>query len=117
MSEIVTMNNKPKDGGGTSSIQCPMLNNTNYTVWCMRMEVALRVHNVWGTIDRESEDEEKNDFARALLFQSIPESLTLQVGKLKTSKAVWDKIQSRNLGAERVEEAKLQTLMAEFDKL
>ena len=88
-----------------------MLNNANYTVWCMRMEAALRVHKVWQSIDPGTEDEEKNDLARALLFQSILESLTLQVGKLKTAKEVWDKIQSR------VKEAKLQTLMAEFDRL
>ena len=116
MSEIVAVN-KPKEGGGSTSIQCPMLNNSNYTVWCMRMEAALRVHKVWETIDPGTEDEEKNDLARALLFQSIPESMTLQVGKLRTSKQVWDKIQSKNLGAERVKEAKLQTLMAEFDRL
>ena len=116
MSEIVAAN-KSKEGGGSTSIQCPMLNNANYTVWCMRMEAALRVHKVWQLIDPESENEEKNDLAQALLFQSIPESLTLQVGKLITAKEVWDKIQSRNLGAERVKEAKLQTLMAEFDRL
>ena len=73
MSEIIAVNNKSKDGGGSSSIQCPMLNNTNYTVWCMRMEAALRVHKVWGTIDPGLEDEEKNDLAEPFssnLFRS-----------------------------------------------
>ena len=55
--------------------------------------------------------------AIALLFQSIREALTLQVGELDTAKAVWDAIKARHVGAERVREARLQTLVAEFDKL
>ncbi|KAG7594885.1 Zinc finger CCHC-type [Arabidopsis thaliana x Arabidopsis arenosa] len=116
MSELATTGNKPKEGGSTS-IQCPMLNNSNYTVWTMRMKAALRVHKAWEIIDPGSSDIEKNDMARALLFQSIPESMILQVGEHETAKGVWDGIKARNLGAERVKEARLQTLMNEFDRL
>ena len=102
---------------GSSSIQCPMLTDTNYTVWTMRMKVALKVHKVWETIDPGEEEGEKSDIARALLFQSIPESLILRVGNLDTSKVVWDAIKSRHMGADRVKEARLQTLMSEFNRL
>ena len=37
MSDIVAATAKPRDGGGSSSIKCPMLNATNYTVWAIRM--------------------------------------------------------------------------------
>lgn len=63
------------------TIQCPMLNTTNYTLWSMRMNVALKVHKVWETIEPGTDDGDKNDLARALLFKSIPETLILQVGK------------------------------------
>ncbi|XP_024009440.1 uncharacterized protein LOC112084523 [Eutrema salsugineum] len=101
----------------TSSIHCPMLNSTNYTVWAMQMRVLLRVHKVWETVETEAADGEKNNVAMALIFHSVPETLILQVGKLDTAKKVWDAIKSRHVGAERVREARLQTLMAEFDKL
>ena len=52
-----------------------MLSDTNYTVWVMRMKAALKVHKIWEAIDPGEEDGEKNDMARALLFQSISESL------------------------------------------
>ncbi|KAG7568081.1 Zinc finger CCHC-type [Arabidopsis thaliana x Arabidopsis arenosa] len=55
--------------------------------------------------------------ATALLFQSIHETLVLQVGEHDTSKKVWNAIKVRHLGAERVKEARLQTLMDEFDRL
>ncbi|XP_013674050.1 uncharacterized protein LOC106378478 [Brassica napus] len=102
---------------GPSSIKFPMLNASNYTVWAMRMKIALKVNKVWETIDPGSKHEEKNNMAIALIFQSIPEALTLQVGHLDTAKAIWDAIQVRHVGAERVREARLQTLMTDFDKL
>ena len=53
----------------------------------------------------------------ALLIQSIPESLVLQVGELDTAKQIWEVIRIRHMGADMVKEARLQTLMAEFDRL
>ena len=75
---------KPKEGG--LSIKCPMLNSTNYTVWEIWIKVLLKVHKVWDVIENESVDSDKNDLATALLFQSIPETLILQVGELSTTK-------------------------------
>lgn len=81
------------------------------------MKIALKVNKVWETIEPGTKDEEKDNMAIALLFQSIPEALILLVGDLDTSKAVWDAIKTRHIRAERVKEARLQTLMAEFDRI
>ena len=107
----------PTKETGPSSIKLPMLNASNYTVWAMRMKIALKVNKVWETIDPGNKHEEKNNMTIALLFQSIPEALILQVGDLDTAKSVWDAIKARHVGAERVKEARLQTLIAEFDRL
>lgn len=48
----------------------------------------------------ESKDEDKNNMAMALLFQSIPEALILQVGDLDSSKSVWEAIKARHVGAD-----------------
>ncbi|XP_076923304.1 uncharacterized protein LOC143585393 [Bidens hawaiensis] len=55
--------------------------------------------------------------AMALLFQSIPETLIMQIGDQETTKAMWDSIKTRHLGAEWVREARLQTLSMEFDNM
>ena len=114
MGDIVTA--KPTEGG-PSSIKCPMLKATNYTVWAIRMKTFLKVHKVWGVVGNESNEADKNDMALAILFQSIPEALILQVGELETFKKVWDAVKARHVGADRVREARLQTLMSEFDRL
>ncbi|KAI3716014.1 hypothetical protein L6452_23047 [Arctium lappa] len=99
------------------SIQCPMLTSTNYTVWAMRMKVFLRIHKVWETIEPGTVESDKKDIAIALLFQSIPEALILQVGDLDSPKEIWESIKTRHLGADRVKEARLQTLMSEFERV
>ena len=99
------------------SIQVPILNATNYTVWAMRMKVLMKIYKVWETIDPGTLDPDKNNVAIGLLFQAIPECLVLQVGEQETSKKIWDAIKARNLGADRVKEARLQTLMSEFERV
>lgn len=117
MGEIVATCIESK-GSGPSNIKCPILTDTNYTVWTIRMEVLLQVHKVWETIDPgELKEDDKNNMAKVLLFQSIPESMVLQVGKLGSAKAVWDAIKTRYMGADRVKEARLQTLIADFNKI
>lgn len=106
-----------KKEGGASSLKCPMLNSSNYTVWSIRMKTLLNVNKVWGAVEKGEDDGDKDDLATALLFQSIPETIILQVGGLDTAKEIWDAIKTRNVGADRVKEARLQTLMAEFDRL
>ena len=81
----VTRNPRTKDLG-SASIQCQMLTSTNYTVWSMRMKVLLRVHEVWDTIEPSSDDQKKNDLAIALLFQSVPETLILQLREQTASR-------------------------------
>lgn len=116
MDDIVAVTNNTK-GGNSTNIQCPLLTDTNYTVWTMRMKAALKVHKAWEAIEPGDNAGDKDDLARALLFQSIPETLILQVGNLETAKEIWEAIKTRHVGADRVKEARLQTLMAEFTRM
>lgn len=116
MGDLSTVLVKPKITG-SPSFTCPMLNSANYTVWAIRITVLLKLHKVWDVIETDSADAEKNNTAIALIFQSIPETLVLQVGHLDTAKKVWEAVKQRHMGAERVREARLQTLLSEFDRL
>ncbi|XP_023765202.1 uncharacterized protein LOC111913729 [Lactuca sativa] len=99
-------------------VACPMLNLTNYTVWLMRMKVVLKIHKAWTVIDPGTEKNEEKDYlAMGLLYQAIPESLIMQIGDVDSSKVLWELIKARYVGADRVKEARLQTLNAEFDRL
>ena len=98
MGDIVVATGKPKEGG--TSIQCSLHSATNYTVWAVRMKITLKVHKAWEDKETETLDTEKNNLAMALLFQSILESLVLQVGEFDTANQVWEDIKTRHVGAE-----------------
>ncbi|XP_052621274.1 uncharacterized protein LOC128127062 [Lactuca sativa] len=103
---------------GATSVVCPMLTPTNYTVWALRMKVVLRIHKAWTVIDPGTENnEEKDYFAIGLLYQAIPEDLIMQIEDVESAKGLWESIKARYVGADRVKEARLQTLNAEFDRL
>ncbi|XP_076894511.1 uncharacterized protein LOC143546818 [Bidens hawaiensis] len=65
--------------------------------------------------DPGTTDDDKNNIVIALIYQSIPEATIMQVGNLDSAKEIWNAIKTRILGADRVKEARLQTLMNEFD--
>ncbi|GKA80376.1 hypothetical protein Tco_0786972 [Tanacetum coccineum] len=85
---------QPPVKDSTLTFQCPVLTSTNYTIWRMHMEVLFGTQGVWDV-----------------------KILILQIGNLKTGKGMWDTIKTRNLGADRVKEARLQTLITEFENL
>ncbi|GJW35711.1 uncharacterized mitochondrial protein-like protein [Tanacetum coccineum] len=88
-------------------------------VYCGRLVPCLRVSISFHKVVRSNpgDDAKKNDIVKGLLFQSIQEDLVLQIGNLKTWKKMWEAIKTHNLGADRVKEARLQTLITEFENL
>jgi hypothetical protein len=59
----------------------------------------------------------KDKKVRTHLFQCLSDDLLMQVTKKKTGREVWQLLKARFVGAERVRDARLQTLKAEFDAL
>ena len=41
-----------------SSYQCPVLNNTNYTLWALRMKKILVANGVWDLVEGTSTSKE-----------------------------------------------------------
>lgn len=64
MGEIIATTSNWK-GSSPLTIQCPLLNDTNYTMWTMQMKMALTVHKVWEIID-PGEDEGEGSIVKLL---------------------------------------------------
>ncbi|XP_076929719.1 uncharacterized protein LOC143594251 [Bidens hawaiensis] len=106
MSDKETTKTSSGSGSGNPNVfQSPMLTSTNYTIWAIRMKVLLNMHKVWDTIDPGATDDDKNNIAIALIYQSIKEATVMQLGNIESAKEIWNAIK----------ETILQTLMNEFD--
>ena len=53
----------------------------------------------------------------AYLYQALPEDMILQVASCKSAKEIWEELQTRHIGVDRVQKARLQTLKTEFEML
>ena len=59
-------------------IQYPMLTDTNYMVWAMKMKFILRNLRVWKAIEGDGVvDDEVDESAMAALSQSVPDSMVM----------------------------------------
>ncbi|GJS25334.1 zinc finger, CCHC-type containing protein [Tanacetum coccineum] len=71
---------------GNVSLQCPKLTETNYTTWALLMETILKAHGLWKTIDtKDAVDEKKAHTSKAMIFQTLPEDVLMQVAQYEMS--------------------------------
>ena len=118
-----TSNNTSVRELGNVSLQCPKLNETNYTTWALMMETILKAYGIWETIVAKegiegiATNEKKENTSKAIIFQSLPEDVLMQVAQYSTAKEVWDSIKVKHLGADLVQKARLQTLRSELETL
>ncbi len=107
----------PARGSSGSAFSYPQLTATNYTSWCIRVQAMMEDQGVWDAIEPAAGvavDPRRDKKARSHLLQSLPEDLLMQVAKKRSAKEVWDCLKTRFVGADRVREARLQTLKGEF---
>lgn len=107
----------PARGSSGSAFSYPQLTATNYTSWCIRVQAMMEDQGVWDAIEPAAGvavDPRRDKKAKSHLLQSLPEDLLMQVAKKRSAKEVWDCLKTRFVGADRVREARLQTLKGEF---
>ncbi|GKA94427.1 zinc finger, CCHC-type containing protein, partial [Tanacetum coccineum] len=100
--------------------QCPKLKTTNYTVWAIQIKVILEAHGLWEAIEPKENtqvDDKKDKATTAFLYQALTEDVILQVAGCETAKELWESLKRRHVGEERVQQARLQSLMIGFQTL
>lgn len=99
----------------------PMLTESNYTTWSLKMKVFMQAHGVWEAIepkDPKATFEERIDkIALAAIYQGIPEDVLLSLAEKKMAREAWDAIKTVCLGAEKINKARAQALKPEFESL
>ncbi|GJW82981.1 ribonuclease H-like domain, reverse transcriptase, RNA-dependent DNA polymerase [Tanacetum coccineum] len=96
---------KNKEIGSATSFQCPMLNNSNFNILAIRMQVILEANDLWEVVEPQptTQIENKADkTAIAFIFQALPEDQILQIVKHKYAKTVWDALKTRHVRENRI---------------
>jgi hypothetical protein len=125
MSLTVADGSRGSGDGGHRQV-FPTLTAMNYISWSIRVQAIMEEQGWWEVVEptegssagalTEAQNA-KDKKVRAHLFQCLSDELLMQVAKKKMGKEVWDSLKARFVGAERVKDARLQTLKMEFDAL
>jgi len=111
----------PAKEGGSMSYQVPALTPTNYPVWAVKVKSIMDANDIWETVEPRAlgaeADPKKSKQTLAFLFQAIPEDMVLQMASYTNPKQVWDSLETRYLGVDRVRTARLATLKRELKGL
>lgn len=111
-----TATSKASAKEGSVTLQYPMLTETNYGSWAVKMKVFMRAQGVWTAVEgKELVDERMDQMALAVIFQAVPEAMMMVLAEHETTKEAWDTLKEMHVGADCVKEARAQTLMSEFD--
>nr|GEV12212.1 zinc finger, CCHC-type [Tanacetum cinerariifolium] len=84
------------------------------------METILKAYGIWETIvakEGVTTNEKKENTSKAIIFQTMPQDVLMQVAQYSTAKEVCDSIKFKHLGADLVQKARLQTLRSELETL
>nr|GEV98365.1 zinc finger, CCHC-type [Tanacetum cinerariifolium] len=65
----------------------------------------------------ETTNKKKKSTSMAMIFQTLPQDVLMQVAQYSTAKEVWDSIKVKYLGADLVQKALLRTLRSELETL
>lgn len=110
-----------KSKEGTVGLTYPMLNRGNYTTWALKMKVNMQAHGIWEVVDPKGSEavvaDKKDKIALAAIYQSIPEDVLLSIAEKETAKDAWEAVKVLCQGADRVKQAKVQTLKSEFESM
>src|ERR1041385_1846755 len=114
-------------GGGTGGvkvtahrnipIQYPMLTDTNYGVWAVKMKIILRTLRVWQAVTDDDVDDECDEGAMAAIAQSVPDSVLMTLAEYETTREAWNALKEMRIGEDRVTKARAQVLKRQLHKL
>jgi gag-polypeptide of LTR copia-type/Domain of unknown function (DUF4219) len=99
-------------------IQYPILNDTNYGLWAVKMKLILGTLGVWEAVEgKESSTKEKDQAALAAISQSVPDSIVMTIAEKETAKEAWETIRQMSVGEDRVRKVRAQVLKRQFDRM
>ncbi|XP_020249615.1 uncharacterized protein LOC109827062 [Asparagus officinalis] len=99
---------------------CTWADRDNYASWAIKMKVYMKAQDVWDAIEPAagaSVEHRKDQMALAAIYQGIPEETLMVIAEKQTAKEAWETLKTMHLGADRVRNAKVQTLKSEFELL
>ncbi|KAB5556912.1 hypothetical protein DKX38_007821 [Salix brachista] len=108
---------KPTARGASIPMHYPMLSETNYGIWAVKMKIILRSLGVWSVIEGADTDDDKDQGAMVAISQAVPDDVMMAIAEKQTAKEAWDALREMRIGEDRVKKARVQVLKRQLYKV
>ncbi|XP_062223882.1 uncharacterized protein LOC133922530 [Phragmites australis] len=99
--------------GSTGEI--PKLSKTNYHEWALEMQVNLEGMELWDAVEAGNAERGKDRRALAVILRGVPPEMKSGLAAKKSAKEAWAAVKFLRMGDARVQEAKAQYLLKQFE--
>ena len=115
--DALVAGNRETKSSRSVPIQYPMLSDTNYEVWTVKMRLILRSLDVWTAIEERGANKEKDQDAMTAIFQAIPVFVLMAIAGYPTAKEAWDALKEMRVGEDKIKRVRAQVLKRQLYKL
>lgn len=91
-------------------IQYPMLNESNYGIWPVKMKIILWSLGVWSVIEGEEVNDDKDQGAMVAISQAVPDEVMMSIAEKQGAREAWNALKEMRIGEDRVRKARVQVL-------
>jgi len=100
---------------GFGGVEIPKLTKTNYREWALEVQCNLEGMELWDAVEGGNAERGKDRRALAVILRGVPPEMKSGLVAKKTVKEAWEAIKSLRVGDTRVQEAKAQHLLKQFE--
>jgi hypothetical protein len=73
--------------GGT--VELPLLTKSNYTEWCLVMQVSLEALGLWSVVETGKGERREDRLALSAILRAVPSELKAGLAVKPTAKEAW----------------------------
>jgi hypothetical protein len=99
--------------GGT--VELPLLTKSNYTKWCLVMQVSLEALGLWSVVETSKGERREDRLALSAILRAVPSEMKAGLAVKPTAKEAWGAVRSMRVGDDRVKAANVERLMKAFE--
>jgi hypothetical protein len=100
---------------GFGGVEIPKLTKTNYREWALEMQVNLEGMELWDAVETGNTERSKVRWVLAVILCGVPLEMESGLAAKQTAKEAWAAVKSLWMGDTRVQEAKAQHLLKQFE--
>jgi hypothetical protein len=99
--------------GGT--VELPLLTKSNYTEWCLVMQVSLEALGMWSVVETGKGERREDRLALSAILRVVPSEMKAGLTVKPTAKEAWGAVRSMQVGDDRVKAVNVERLMKTFE--